>query len=265
MFKRWIGSLVIAAAMPCVAVGQDTPPPPQGEGQERPGRRQRGQGGPGMGGGMLGMPVERLKEELGLTDEQVKQVEGLAAEMREKGQAAREAMRNGDFEGARAQFQALGEQMRTKLDEVLTPEQREKAAAMRQRQERFGRGGEGGPGARGERGGRGRGPEQARARLREQALEALALTEEEKAVVLPLLDATLETRSLMQEEGERRRQAFLEKARASTDPEGLTKLLAEFRASREQDKGTVKQAMDQLREVLTVEQEAKLVGLGVLD
>lgn len=268
-----LGSLVLFAALcaasPSLAQDTPTPPPPppapqpggeQGEG-ERP-RRERGN----RGFGGMGLPVERLTEELGLTPEQVQQIEALNQEMREKGRTLmREAFQSGDPAAAREKIRGMFEETFTKLEGFLTPEQKEKAKGLRERlqermQGRFERGGREGRGGRG-----GFGRENTRARLKEDALKALALTEEEAAVVTPLLDTCLETRELLVQEGERRRQEFLQKARETQDPEALGKLLEEFRASREADKATARQTMDQLREVLTVEQEAKLVGLGVLD
>jgi hypothetical protein len=125
-------------------------------------------------------------------------------------------------------------------------------------------GGRGGPGGDRGPGGRG-GPERNKARLKEQAVEALALKDDETAVVMPLLDTVLETRDTLMREGEDRRQQFLQAARGTTDQAALTKLLEDFRTAREADRALVKAAMDQLREVLTVEQEARLVGLNVLD
>lgn len=270
-----LASLVLFASLACggVALAQDPPPPggqppaPQGEGEgDRPAERRRQRGG--RGGGAMGLPVERLTEELGLTPEQVQQLEALNQEMRDKGRTLmREAFQSGDPQAARAKLQGMFEETFARLDGFLTPEQQEKAKTVRQQlqermQGRFQRGG--GRDGRGGEGGRfGRGD--SRARLKTQALEALALSEEEAAVVTPLLDTCLETRELLMQEAEARRQQFLQQAREASAPEALGKLLEEFRAAREQDKGQVKQAMDQLREVLTVEQEAKLVGLGVLD
>jgi Spy/CpxP family protein refolding chaperone len=263
-----LGSFVLATSLALASsvAAQDTPPtpPPPPGGEQAPDgegrRRDRG----GRGG--MGLPVERMTEELGLTPEQITQLEALNQEMRDKGRTMMREMfqgGGGDPSAMRERMKTLFEETFTKLDGFLTPEQKEKAKGLRtQLEERMQRGGM--RGERGERGGFG-GRGNARVRLREDALKALALTEEEAAVVTPLLDTCLETRELLMTEGETRRQAFLQKARETTEPEALGKLLEEFRASREADKGTVKATMDQLREVLTVEQEAKLVGLGILD
>lgn len=271
-----LGSLVVFAALVAAApsLAQDTPPPPapQPGGEQQPGnedgererRREERRRNNRFGG--MNLPVEQLTEELGLTPEQVQQLEALNDEIREKGRTLmREAFQSGDPQAARAKIQGMFEETFGKLEGFLTPEQKEKAKGLRERltermRNRFERGGREGRGGRG-----GFGRENSRARLKEQAIEALALSEEEAAVVTPLLDACLETRELLVQEGERRRQEFLQKARETSEPEALGKLLEEFRAAREADQAQGRQAMDQLREVLTVEQEAKLVGLGVLD
>ncbi len=153
-----------------------------------------------------------------------------------------------------------------KVEALLTPEQKTKfadvKAKMQERMQRGpgGRGGEGGPGGRG-----GRGGPQLKERLREDALKALALSQEEAAVVTPRLDTVLETRDLTQREAQRAREEFMTKVRETADQAALQKLLADFRTARESGKSQEKAAMDGLRELLTVEQEAKLVGLGILD
>lgn len=261
--KLAIFALALLLAGPALA---QEPPQPQPEpgGQARP-EGERREGRDRRGGGGMGLPVERITEELGLTPEQAQQVEAINQEMRERGRTLmREAFQSGDPSAARERIRGLFEESFTRLEALLTPEQKEKAQGMRERlmermQSRMRDMGPGGPG-----GGRG-GRQQTRARLREEALRSLALSEEEAAVVTPLLDGCLETRELLLNEAETRRQGFLEKVRATSDAEALAKLLEEFRLARQADESTVKQSMDQLREVLTVEQEAKLVGLGILD
>ena len=82
--------------------------------------------------------------------------------------------------------------------------------------------------------------------------------------MLPLLDGVLETKKLLLGEQEKRRKAFLGKVRES-EGQDLAALLEAYRKARDEDKDTVKKAQEQLREVLTLGQEAKLVGLNILD
>ena len=260
-------TLVLTLGLAPLAFAQDgTPegdtPAPQGEGDgqgdQAPRRRGRGMG---MGGRGMQLPIDRFKEQLGLTEEQVAQLEALNAKMAEEGQKLREMFQNGDMEGAREMMRGFRDTMQENLKGVLTEEQMKKAQELMQRgRQRFGRGGDGEG-----RGGRGRGGPQLKARLREQAVEALALSEEEAAVVLPRLDTVLDTREMLNNEQQTLRQDFLKKARETTEGDALNALLTEFRAAQDADREQVKAAMDQLREVLTLEQEVKLVGLNVLD
>lgn len=247
-----IASLMIASP----AMAQDSTPPGPG-GQEEGGRRGRGQGrGPGL-------PLEQLTEQLGLTPDQVAQAEKFAEEMRTK---MREAFQSGDREGMRERMQAMFEEQFTKIEEILTPEQKEKFKAFReemeQRRAQFGRGGP--RGERGERG-EGRGGPRGGQRLREEALAALNLQGEDAAVITPLLDAVLQGREAGRGDADTARRTLQQKVSETTDPEAIGKLLSEFRAAREAARATALQTQEQLREVLTVEQEAKLVALGVLE
>lgn len=248
--------------------GMDNPNPPGQDGGPR--RGPGGQGGQGRGGrgmGRMGLPLDQMKEQLGLSPEQVTQLEAVQADLRKQFEGVREKMQNGEFDPGqmREMFQKGRTEMEEKLKGILTPEQFQKYEATRQemmgRGRRGGRGGEGGEG----RGGRGRGGEQLGARLREEAVKSLALSEEESAVVLPRLDTVLETRKLVLEEQNRRRDEFLKKVKETTDGSELAKLLADFRAAKGNDGESLKAAQSQLTEVLTVEQEAKLVALNILD
>lgn len=242
-----IGSLLFVSP----AVAQDPTPPGPG-GQEEGGRRRAFAGrGPGL-------PIEQLTDQLGLTPEQVAEAQKIAEEMRAK---MREAFESGDRQGMRERMRAMFEESFARLEETLTPEQKDKFKAFReqmeQRRVQFGRG-------RGE-GGEGRGRERGRERLREEALSALDLQGEDAAVITPLLDAVLQGRDVGRADAETRRRELQQKVAETTDPEAIGKLLAEFRAAREAARAAALQSQEQLREVLTVEQEAKLVALGVLE
>lgn len=258
-----IGALMFATP----ALAQDTPPPgggqDEGGGRRRGGRGGEGGGRGGFGGGFGGLNIEQLKGELGLTDEQVAEAEKIAEDMRTK---MREAFQSGDREGMRDRMRAMFEESFTKLEEKLTPEQKEKFKAFREQMEQ--RRGQFGRGRGGEGGERGRGGEGRRfggERLREQALAALALEGEDAAVITPLLDAVLQGRDAARTEAETRRRELQQKVGETTDAEAIGKLLADYRAARETAHATALQTQEQLREVLTVEQEAKLVALGVLE
>lgn len=119
----------------------------QNENSEKP-RQERRQGGPG------GMNIERLKEALGLTEEQVTQLKPiLAAEREEMAAKRKELGQEADRSAVREAMQAIHEKYKSQIDAVLTAEQREKLEKLRERGPRGGQGGEGGKG----KGGKGKG------------------------------------------------------------------------------------------------------------
>ncbi|MBL4848877.1 MAG: hypothetical protein JKY65_25420 [Planctomycetes bacterium] len=213
--------------------------------ERRRGRRRGGRRGGRRG--MGGFNPERMQKELGLDDAQSAKMKELMSEMRKSMRKMREE--GGGWEGMR---EKMGD-MRKKMSEVLTPEQRKKFEKMNE-----------GRGRRGMRRGR-RNSEQDFKRLRDEAVKSLELSEEESAVLVPLLDGVIETRKLLKAEGEKRRKAFLESVRSTSDEAQLAELLTRYRADRAIDKATLKKSQAKLIEVLTPTQEAKLVAFNLLD
>ncbi|MGE0710182.1 MAG: Spy/CpxP family protein refolding chaperone [Planctomycetota bacterium] len=265
-------SLSLIAMLSGTAFAQDNPQPQpqpgqgqgQGQGQDGQGqdgqRRQRGQRGQ-RGGRGFGMDVEQMKKDLGLSDEQVTKIKAFQEEQLKSREEMMKKMREGggDRNAMREAFRSAMEEGRKKMEEILTPEQNKKWQEQMQNRFRGGRGG------RGERGDRGGGREVNFQRLRDEALKALKLSEEESAVLVPLLDGVFETRKLLVAEQDKRRNAFLEKVRATTGETELAALLKKYREDRDQDKETLKKAQKKLVEALTPEQEALLVAMNILD
>ncbi len=136
--KTVLWSLALAggllAAMPAQA--QD-----QGQG-EKP-RQERRQGGPGGG-----MNIERLKEALGLTDEQVEKLKPiLAAQAEEVAAKRKELGQDADRAAVMEAMKAIREKYTAQIDAVLTAEQKEKFAKLRERGANRRPGGPGGQGA----------------------------------------------------------------------------------------------------------------------
>lgn len=256
---------VLGLALLCPALGQEPPPPPPppggwedgppplppgGWGEDGPPPPPPGgwgEDGPPPGPPPLpGLPLPLLERELGLSAQQMEQARAIDRGLRE---AVREAFQAGP-EGARERIEALMEGAWTGLDPLLTPEQREKARALRERMASRRPGPPGRPD---------------RARLRSEALRALALEAEEAAVVVPLLDALLAAREAAERDGERLRRQLLGQVRGTSDAAAVTGLLEEHRRERERGMGALREAQARLREVLTVGQEARLVGIGLLE
>ncbi len=208
----------------------------------------------------MGIRVDELKEPLGLSDEQATKLEAINEDLQKQMREFMERMRSGempDRSKMRETMQKGREDLRAKIQEILTPEQYTKYQALREKRQREGRRRWGGMSSRNR--------QDLTKRLRKQAVDALALGEEAAALVLPLLDTVLETRKLMLEEAKRRRDEFRKKARESSDPDELTRLLKEFRSAAAEDKKQVAAVGDALRELLTLQQEAQLVGLQILN
>lgn len=136
-------ALLVAGLMagPATAQAQD-------EGGQKPAREQRQQGPQGPRGDR----VQMLREQLGLTDAQVEQLKPIFAAEREELAAKRRELggRDADREKLREAMRPIHESYIPKIEAVLTAEQREKWAKMRERRERAG-----GPGVGGRPGGPG--------------------------------------------------------------------------------------------------------------
>ncbi|RMG19120.1 MAG: hypothetical protein D6731_00300 [Planctomycetota bacterium] len=245
-----------APAAPKEGQGVEAPPPARPEGAEEAPRKRPRRGARRFQRGQL--PVELLRKELDLSPEQVQRLEAVNARVRERWKELRKRFQEGTFDPRtlRRSFQETRKLVEEEVRSVLTPEQTKKWEAWRkQQQRRYGRAW----------GNQRRNREELGKRLKQQALEALRLDAETRAAVEPLLDTVFHTRQLILEEQERRRDELRRKLRETNDPEVLQKLLAEFRDANRADRDQLKAAQEQLREVLTVEQEARLVALNILD
>jgi hypothetical protein len=250
------------------AFAQDEGQKPTDEKKVPDGGNQPGPGGPGGRGGRGGpggrfrLPIDEYKKELNLSDEQVKKLEDINDEMIEdfrKGQ--KEMQESGDFDPTkiREKMQEGRKKIREKISGILNDEQKQKFADMMKKEdERMARGPRFGPD-----------PERMKKTLYEQAEKELTLSPDEKAAVMPLVQKLLDVRAEVRTAGEKRREDFkqyVRKADGSTDAQKaeIAAKLAEYRKAVESDKKRVKDAEQALREVLTVDNEAKLVGIGVL-
>jgi hypothetical protein len=230
------------------------------------GGRQRGGGRGGMFNRSL---AEQLKEPLTLTDDQITKLKPVDDTLREDMQKMRDEMRNGDNGGGRPDFAAMREKMQPILDKayagvtaLLTDVQKPKFEEWKKQQEdRFRNMGQGG-------GGRGRGPSDKE--LADRAEKELNLTPDEKSAVMPLVKKLLEARTAQRQAAEKRREeltTFLKGVPGTTDGQRdeITAKLKDLRKAADADTAKVKEASDALREVLTPENEARLVTMGILE
>jgi protein CpxP len=244
-----------------------TTPNPGGDLGGRGGRQGRqGRGNRG------GINVDELKTALSLSDDQVAKVTAIADEVRTEMQKVRDDMQNdpnADFSTMRTKMTEMTTAAYDKVRAILTDEQKPKfedwIKQQEARRQQRGQGGQGGQGGRGRRD-----PEQMKKDLYDQAMKILALKPEEAAVVMPLVKDAIDARAAVRQDDDTRRQdflAYMRTATAGTDAEkaAIAAKLAEYRSAREAGKAKLKDSEDKLRDVLTVENEAKLCALNILE
>jgi periplasmic protein CpxP/Spy len=137
--------LTIAAlallSIPTYTIAQDKPAGDKPAGDKPAGERPgRGQGGPGGRGAFS--PEERIKrmtEQLGLTQEQQDKLKAIYAKQAEGMKALQEKGRDNWTDEDRAKMREAFTKTQEEVNAILTPEQQEKAKALR---------GPGGPGGR---------------------------------------------------------------------------------------------------------------------
>lgn len=212
-----------------------------------------------------GLPVDQLKEKLGLSDDQVAKLKQIDEESRESFRKQMQELNkdgNFDFQKMRELMPKQMAEMRDKVKAILTPEQEPKFEEwVKEAEQRMRRG----PGQ-----GMGRDPESMKKRLMEQAEKELQLSPDEKSAVLPLIQKVLDAGAEARVNGDKRREEFtqfVKKVGGADEAQKaeVQKKLEEYRHAREADQQKVKDAQAALREVLTLENEAKLVALGILD
>ncbi len=245
------GSLLAPTGVVLAADAPDDPPKPEAQ------PRRDGPQGPGL------EQLERFREELGLDEKQMEKLQGLGETLGERIRAGIERFRDGgeqpnpeDLQGGLSE---LFEELRGGLEGILTDEQREKL------QERLGGLGEG-FNPEDFQGGEGlnRLRDMGRQALLEQIKNALLLNEEEQEVLLPLIENVMKAQSELQQiEGPGRNEltSFL---RSGADQEAIQARLTDFRTKRTDAEKKLEAARKELRELLTFEQEAKLVAFGIL-
>ena len=113
----------------------------------KPAGRPAGPGGPGgQRGEMAKERLNKMAEELKLTDEQKTKVEAVMKEQQEKMRGSREANANATPEERREKMKTVREELSKKMKGILTPEQFEKWEKMPQGRGPGGQGRPGGPG-----------------------------------------------------------------------------------------------------------------------
>ncbi len=256
--------------------GGDDPAPQPRDDDEPQDTPRRGFGGGGGPFGGMQRALDGLKDELGLDDEQMQKLADKGDGYRQEMMEAFGRMREEGFPD-RETIQKQMEEFRGRVNEdirgVLTDEQKAKFDKLLEEnggQMPFG-GGRGfgdGNGTR-ERGGEGRNRNRRRGPSKEDRLkrirDALILSEEEAEVIMPIIEKIIDAQIALQRtvpEQRRELEGFL---KSGADEEAITARLADFRNARKAARDTLEGAQGELLELLTLEQEAKCVALGVLD
>ncbi|HZU98958.1 MAG TPA: hypothetical protein VFF73_19780 [Planctomycetota bacterium] len=98
-----------------------------------------------------------------------------------------------------------------------------------------------------------------------KAENCLLLNEDEKKVVLPKVDAVVSARIKLHETRREHRKSLAQAARAGAKEDEMRERLHSFREKEFTLQREIRKAEEELRELVTVDQEARLVAIGVLD
>ena len=102
-------------------------------------------------------------------------------------------------------------------------------------------------------------------RLLLKAENVLLLTEDEKKVVLPKVDAVISAREKMRAAKKEHRANLSQAVRAKAKEDEVKERLHALRNRQAELEKTLEKAGEDLRELLTLDQEARLVAIGILD
>lgn len=210
--------------------------------------------------GPMGLDFETVKRELNLTDEQAGKIEPMVTGFIEKIRTRFEKLREGGFEGFdfRAEMEKVreeGEKLREEVKKHLTEEQQKKVDEL------FA------GGSRGSSFRRSSGSSEGRGNYTDRVMEGLAIKEKAEAdAIRSLVDKIGEARNALRDAQRDERN----KVREMAEKEGLSdedaaKFLEEMRAKRTELEKAVREARNELREVISYRQELYLVRMGILE
>lgn len=257
---RFVALAIVLAAPVAAQEGQPQPQPP---------RERRGPPMGMPGGEWTRQAAQFLKDELDLDDEQVERVKGVFDQaipnaMRKMAEAWG-AGEEFNYDRLRGAMDEVRVQVTRDIAQVLTPaQQREFDALIEQFDQRA---------QRWEQGRRAYddpmlafepAPLSKRV-LMEKAERALGLPPEELRVVLPLVEKVIDRKMARQEARIIRRKDLTAAIDGGATPDEVQQRVRELRASEQFEQLELVAAMQELRDVLTIEQEIRLVTMGVLD
>lgn len=232
----------------------------------REGGRTQSEGRRGGGGNwmerFMGPQIDQLKESLGLTEEQSEEINEILSTFRKSAEERFAELREQGFQGMdwREEMQKFRERMNeltSKVQEHLTPEQKEKYEELLQNRNQFG----GGRRESGERSSRRNSPEQ---RL-ERIMNDLEIeNEEERAAISEIISETMNADRALNEYLRKMRQDVQEVVESDLGEEAIDAQLQELRTTRRTHEKTLSTLRKELAEIVTYRQEAVLVRHGIL-
>lgn len=234
-----------------------------------PAHAQDGQGQGDPQSEMAKQMVKILKDELELTDEQVPKVTTAIEEGLKEG-FKRMMKHMGEDNPDQDQIRKEGEEVRTKiLDSIrgcLDDEQKKEFEVLIKefdsRAGRFERG-RNNPGGDAQAWLEGELPTKERLLLK--AENALILSEDEKKVVLPKVDAVISAREKLRDVRRQNRRDLAQAVKGGAKEDEVRERLHALRTKQADLEKSLEKAEEDLRELVTLDQEARLVAIGILD
>lgn len=252
--------------------------PPRGEERRRgegEGERQRGPRGGGFGDGFAEQAVTFLKRELDLDPTQEEQIRMIMDDVIERALSRMGDMFRGGFgpdaftpeaqEQVRKAFEDVRLETAKRIEEVLSPDQRREFEVLLDQFDRRAQQFEQGRRAWEEPSELFNPAPPSKRLLLDKAERSLFLGPDETAVILPFIERVLDARQALYEGRKVRRQDLLNATRAGAAQDEITERLATIRAAEQFQQLELFAARQALRELLTIEQEARLVAMEILD
>ena len=236
--------------------------------QEKPTDKPQPEAGPEAE--MAKQMVKILKDELELSEEQTDKIstvitdgikDGFKKMMKHMGEE------QPDEEEIKKERDEVRDGILTKVRSLLDDEQKKEFEVLikefDQRAGKFDRGGRGNPG--GDAAAWLEGELPSKERLLLKAENVLLLTEDEKKVVIPRVDAVISTRETFREVRREQRKNLSQAVRAGAKADEVRERLHLLREKLADLEKTLRKAEEDLRELVTIDQEARLVAIGILD
>lgn len=254
------------------AFAQEPQPGQQGQdGQDGQQGRRRGYDP----GGWTNQAVDFLTEELQLDSDQQAKIRAILDEsVRLSMQRFAQSMRNWDFgsemdEGARDEARKAFEDVRVeaakKINEVLTPAQRREFEVLVEQFDRRAQGFEQSRRAWQDPAELFNPRPQSKRLLLAKAERSLFLGPDETAVIMPFVERVLDAQQNLYEGRRVRRHDLQNAVSGGASKDEVTQRLTELRTAEQFQQLELAAASHALRELLTVEQEARFVAMGILD